>query len=114
MNDLDRVQAMADEEERAGVLRTRRGVAPGGRAMTDRQRFVRSWWGLKDDDDRPELVPPDRIVDAVCDADTTKPPPGIDGPTWAGLTEHDRLEVARFAGFLRVRGPIRREEAVPS
>lgn len=69
--------------------------------MNDRQRETRAWLGMNDDAVNPDYVPNERIVNGVMDADTTKPPPGIDRHVWAGMTEDDRVQVARFAAFLR-------------
>lgn len=53
-----------------------------------------------DDPDYPYEASP-QLATAIADADTTAPPPGIDRQTWGQQTEHDRLEIAKFAAFLR-------------
>lgn len=62
---------------------------------------------------RADTQPPLRqdVLDAICDADDTRPPDGIDRPTWGQMTPNDRMEVARFASFLRAVGPYPTGEA---
>jgi hypothetical protein len=59
---------------------------------------AKTWLGWRDDLSEPDS----KMIQAIEDADTCKPPPGIDQQQWGAISENDREQIAKFAAVLRV------------